>query len=173
MISIQKATKKDYDKIVSIGRISVTEAHKDSCSAEILNEYIERNYNAEEVQNELSNLDNIYHIIKHNDNPVGFSKIVLNEKHPNITLENVAKLDRIYLLSEFHGFKLGYELLKFNIEFSKNKQQSGIWLYTWIGNKKAINFYDNVGFKIIGSHNFLVAKKHYNLNHQMFLDFSL
>ena len=78
MTSIQKATKKDYDKIVSIGRISVTEAHKDSCSAEILNEYIERNYNAEEIQNELSNLDNIYHIIKHNDNPVGFSKIVLN-----------------------------------------------------------------------------------------------
>ena len=63
---------------------------------------------------------------------MGFSKIILNAKHPNIVTENVTKLDRIYLLKEFYGLKIGLELLNFNIELSRNNNQSGIWLYTWI-----------------------------------------
>jgi diamine N-acetyltransferase len=171
MISVIKATEKDCPSIVSIGKLSVAESHRGSCSAEDMNEFLERNYSSDAIKEELNNVNNIYYILNHNDKPAGFSKIIFNAKHPNIVTENVAKLDQIYLLKEFYGLKLGLELLNFNIELSRSNGQSGLWLYTWVGNDRAINFYLKAGFTIIGSHKFYVTKAHYDLSHQMFLNF--
>jgi diamine N-acetyltransferase len=170
MISIVKATPNDDKTIVEIGKVSVEEAHRGSCSAKDLNEFLEKNYNKETIRQELSDESNIYHIIYFNGQPAGFSKIILNYEHPNIQQKNVTKLDRIYLLSNFFNLKLGFELLKFNIDLAKSNNQSGIWLFTWVENKRAIDFYIKAGFTIIGSHNFKVTETHYNLNHQMLLD---
>ena len=116
MISIKRAKEKDYKVIVQIGNISVGEAHKDSCSANDMKEYLKNNYNDMSIKEELNNPKNIYHILKYNEQPVGFSKIIANTEHPNLDCKNVTKLDRIYLLKEFQDLKLGFELLKFNIE---------------------------------------------------------
>ena len=171
MISIKKATVKDYNTIVQIGNISVGEAHKGGASTEDMDAYLAKNYNNEAITKELTDFNNIYHIISYNNTPVGFSKIIFNATHPNIAAQNVTKLDRIYLLQEFQGLKLGMKLLNFNIEFSRKNNQMGMWLYTWIENKKAIDFYLKAGFSIIGSHHFYVTETYYNLNHQMFLNF--
>ena len=171
MISVIKATERDHNSIVSIGKISVAESHKGSCSAEAMDDFIGRHYNSDAIKKELDDINNIYHIINYHDKPAGFSKIILNSKHPSIVSQKVTKLDRIYLSKEFYGFKLGLELLNFNIELAKNNDQSGMWLYTWIGNHRAINFYTKAGFVIIGSHKFYVTKTHYDLCHQLFLNF--
>jgi diamine N-acetyltransferase len=169
MISIDKATAADYKIIVAIGKPSVEEAHRGSCSTEELNEYIEKHYNNEAIRTELSDEKNRYHIIKVDGEPAGFSKIIFNSAHADIEQTNVTKLDRIYLLSKFFNLRLGFELLKFNIGLVKINNQSGIWLYTWTGNNRAINFYQKNGFTIIGSHHFQVTETRYNLNHHMFL----
>jgi ribosomal protein S18 acetylase RimI-like enzyme len=172
MISVIRATERDYTPIVSIGKASVEESHRGSSPDEVMHEFLERNYNDDAIKEELNDVNNIYHIIQFNNSPAGFSKIVLNAKHPNIIEENVAKLDRIYLSKDFYGLKLGLELLNFNIELSKANGQSGMWLYTWIGNQRAIDFYLKAGFIIIGSHQYYVTETHYDVSHQMFLKFS-
>ncbi len=169
MILIRRATENDFHSICEIGRISVFETHKESCSLDDMNEYIENHYSNDAIIKELRDDNNIYHVIDYNNKPVGFSKVNLNTKHIDITQESVTKLDRIYLLKEYQGFKLGLKLLKFNIELAKSSNQVGIWLYTWVGNKRAVTFYNNIGFTIIGSHNFYVTKTHYNKNHLMLL----
>lgn len=171
MISIRRATERDYESIGRIGRISVEESHRGSSSAEVMNEFLERNYNNDEIKKELNDINNIYHIIHYNDQPAGFSKIILNDRHANIVLENVARLDRIYLLKEFYGLKLGLELLNFNVELSRNNNQSGMWLYAWVGNTRAIDFYLKAGFAVIGSHQYYVNETHYDESCQMFLSF--
>ncbi|MBT1702849.1 GNAT family N-acetyltransferase [Chryseosolibacter indicus] len=172
MTSISRATERDCNSIVAIGKSSVAESHRGSCSEEEMQAFLERNYNSNAIREELSDINNIYHIIHYKDNPAGFSKIILNAKHPNIAEENITKLDRIYLLKDFYGLKLGLELLNFNIELSKNNNQSGMWLYTWVGNNRAIDFYLKAGFTSIGSHKFYVNETHFDLCHQMFLKFS-
>jgi diamine N-acetyltransferase len=172
MISVIRATERDYKPIVSIGKVSVEESHRGSSPDEVMHEFLERNYNDDAIREELNDVNNIYHIIQYNNRPAGFSKIVMNAKHPNIMEENVAKLDRIYLSKDFYGLKLGLELLNFNIKLSKANGQSGMWLYTWIGNQRAIDFYLKAGFIIIGSHQYYVTETHYDVSHQMFLKFS-
>ena len=171
MISIIKASEKDYKYIVAIGKIAVREAHRESCTVAAMSEYLEKNYNDDSIKEEVNNQNNIYNIIYYNNTPVGFSKIILNNNHSNIITKNITKLDRIYLLKDFYGIKLGFELLKFNIDLAKQNSQAGMWLFTWVGNKRAVDFYLKTGFTIVGSHNFKVTETHYNLNHQMFLDF--
>ena len=170
MISIFKANVNDYKSIVLIGNVSVPEAHEGSCAPEDLNEYIQNNYNESAIKKELGDENNIYHILNYNGKAVGFSKIILNAKHPNIESENVVKLDKIYLLKEFQGLKLGFELLNYNINFAKNNKQNAIWLDTWIGNLKAIKFYEKTGFKIIGKNQFYINKTTSNLIYQMLLN---
>jgi len=170
MIYIKKAGVKDYKIIAAIGNISVGEAHRESCSAEEMHEYLTNHYNDAAVTEELANPANDYHILYYNQQPVGFSKIELNAPHPNIKNQQVAKLDRIYILSDYFNLKLGAELMKFNIEYAKQHHQSGIWLFTWVGNERAINFYLKAGFKKIGSHYFQVTKTRSNLNHHMYLE---
>lgn len=168
-IAIRPATVGDVDLIVSIGLEAVELAHRPSCAAEHLQEYLAAHYNREAITQELTNPDNIYHIIYHNNQPAGFSKIVINAPHANIAAPNVTKLDRIYLLHQFFGMGLGDSLLAHIAAFARMHNQSGIWLFTWTGNERAIRFYKKSGFSIIGSHSFRVSGAHYNPNHHMYL----
>lgn len=171
MISVIRASERNSELIANIGTLSVEESHRGSSSAEVMNEFLENNYNGNAIREDLKDVSNIYHIINYQDKPAGFSKIILNSRHENIASENITKLDRIYLLKEFYGLQLGHELLNFNIKLSKTNNQSGIWLYVWIGNTRAIGFYQKAGFEIIGSYKFYVTKTHYDVSHQMFLRF--
>lgn len=167
--NIYKATVDDTSKIARIGRVAVELSHRDSCSAEDMKEFIDSHYNDEAILQELTNPNNIYHLICRDDEPAGFSKIMLNAEHPNIASPNTTKLDRIYLLSDYYGHNLGYQLLQHNIQLSRQHNQQGMWLFTWQNNHRAVNFYKRNGFDIIGEHKFRVTDTHYNPHFQMLL----
>jgi ribosomal protein S18 acetylase RimI-like enzyme len=170
MHSIRKATADDACDVARIGRISVEFAHRESCSPTDMLQFLDSTYSIEAIGQELSMPQNFYHVIEQNNECAGFSKVLLNAEHDNIKGKNVMKLDRIYLLPDYFDQKLGAELFNFNLKFAVDNGQTGIWLFTWTGNKRAINFYLKAGFKIIGAHKFKVTETHYNEHHQMFLD---
>ncbi len=169
MIRIAPATEHDIADIVRLGYTEVEKAHRASCAPNILAVYLNNNYNELAIRAELLDERNVYHVLWYKEEPVGFSKIVFHQNHPNIEISPSAKLDRIYVSSAFHDKKLGAELLRFNIELAKQHRQQGMWLFTWIGNERAIRFYTKFGFEIIGSHWFKVSETHSNENHHMLL----
>lgn len=169
MIRIERATLNEVSIVCRIGYTEVGAAHRDSCSPHHLNEYLDTHYNEAAIAADIINSNHYYFILYYNNEPIGFSKIVLNQPHPAIQETAVTKLDRIYILQAYHDKKLGAELLRYNIEFAKQHQQVGMWLFTWIGNERAIRFYTQFGFEVIASHWFNVSKSHANENHQMLL----
>lgn len=171
MISIVRAKNEDFKLLTEIGKKSLLESHGHSAEAEIMNRYVAEKFNYDIIKEELSDLDNIYHIIYYNRQPAGYSKIIFNAAHSNILSNNVTKLERLYLLKEFYSLKLGYELLKYNIELSRNNGQEGMWLCVWIENHRAISFYTKAAFKVIGKYDFRLTDTRSNPNHQMFLEY--
>src|ERR1700740_2209551 len=131
--TIRPATMQDDELIAGIGNIAVELSHRSSCSVEDMNRFLSTHYARDAIKCELADQENIYHLIYRGKECAGFSKIILSMEHPNIPGHNVTKLDRIYLLEEFYGLGLGYELLQFNIELSRKNNQSGMWLFTWTG----------------------------------------
>lgn len=171
MIQIIKATIEHSELIAEIGKQSFMESHGNSASMENVNRFILNTYNKKAILKEFENPKVQYHIIYFNHKVAGFSKIELNTSNKSISDLKVTKLDRLYLLKEYYGQKLGSKLFDFNIQFSKKHNQKGIWLAVWIENQRAFNFYTNKGFKIAGKYNFKISETHSNPNHIMYLKY--
>lgn len=171
MISIRRANENDNKLLADIGKTTFIESHGNSASPKDINSYIDKNLNPQSFKDELIDTNNIYHLIYYNQQPVGFSKIIFNIPNHNTDILNITKLERIYVLKEFYGLKLGFQLLDHNISLSRTKGQSGIWLNVWTKNQRAIDFYKKAGFEIIGSYDFKISENHSNPNHQMLLKF--
>lgn len=167
MITIQRATLAEAPVIADIGVATFLESHGHSAPAADIDAYVSSKYHLKAVQEELSNSENIFHIIYYKTQPVGFSKIILNTSNPLIKQINVTKLERLYVLKEFYELKLGLALLQHIITISQQAGQSGIWLYVWIENARGVAFYKKNGFKIIGHYNFKISETHTNPNHVM------
>lgn len=171
MTTVVRATIKDTDLLTKLGRETFFESHGLSASIKDIDEYVNLKFNTEVFEQELSDSKNHFYILYYKELPVGYSKIIFNFSHQNITSKNVTKLERLYVLKMFHKLKLGLELFHFNIQESKRNNQSGMWLHVWTENLKAINFYEKAGFKIIGNYDFKISKTHYNPNHHMLLTY--
>ena len=167
MIEIKKATLADLQLLLNLGKQTFIESHGHSCSKKDLDSYIKDAFNIENFKKELSNNNNIFHLLYYNNLAAGFSKII-----PNVAInehEKTTKLERIYVLKEFYDKKLGLTLMDFNINLSKKLKQEGMWLYVWTENHRAVNFYNKMGFTIVGKYNFKISETHSNPNHQMLL----
>ncbi len=171
MTAISVATQFDVQDIAAIGRSAVEEVHRESCSAADMQIFLDANYNDQAIANELADPTFQYFVVTIDKKIVGFSKIILNCAHEKLESANYAKLDRIYLRSEYYDRKLGYALLNFNIDFAKENKQRGLWLFTWVGNTRALSFYTKTGFAVHAPHRFKVTESHYNEHYQMVLHF--
>ena len=170
MTTIRKATINDASLIATIGKRSFLESHGHSAPAQDIDAYVSRKYTPSAIEQELADTRNIYHIVLHNGQLAGYSKIILNMPSQYINAANIACLDRIYLLKDFYDLKLGAQLLQYNIALAKQAEQIGMWLYTWTENTRAVRFYTKAGFEIVGSADFSISPTHANPNHVMFLD---
>lgn len=171
MTTILTATPIDAKLLAELGKTTFLESHSHSASKRDIDNYVAHKFSIAEFERELKKKNHKYYILYYNEKPVGYSKIALNVSDKNILIKNTTKLERIYVLEEFQKLKLGLKLFKFNLEVSKKHNQSGMWLYTWIENHKAIRFYKKAGFKIVGSYDFKISEIHSNPNHQMFLTY--
>lgn len=171
MTSIIRATVKDIELLTHLSKSTFIEAHGRSASEENINEYVSKKFTNQVFKKELKDSNNIFYIIYYNETAVGYSKIIFNFQHPNIRNKNITKLERLYLLEAFHSLKLGLELFNYNLNESIKQNQEGMWLFVWIENNKAINFYKKAGFKIVGHYDFQITATHSNPNHQMLLTF--
>jgi diamine N-acetyltransferase len=171
MISIVRATANDSYLLSELAKQTFIESHGHSASPEDINSYVNEKYTTNVLEKELSDPRNIYHLVYYNDRPAGYSKIILNLPPKDSEIENIAKLERIYLLEEFYDLHLGSALFKFNIQLIKENNQGGVWLFVWKENQRAFRFYSKNGFTIIGEHDFQISSSHTNPNYVMLLTF--
>lgn len=169
MSQIIRATLDDAAILVQIGTTSFLDSHGMSAPKEDIDEYVNIKFNISTFQEELRDANNHFFIIYHDGIPIGYSKIILDCSHHDIDFKNVTKMERLYLLKEFHHLKLGLELFNHNVNLSKNHGQLGLHLFVYTENAKAISFYNKVGFKIIGHFDFKISDRHTNPNHHMLL----
>lgn len=96
----------------------------------------------------------------YNDNPIGIAKV---EYHKTSPVGNVvgALLDKLYVLNHFFGKGVGHQLLEKVENIAKEKGEKEIWLWVYIKNDRAINFYYRQNYKHIGNADFVVKENSY------------
>ncbi|QTD37122.1 GNAT family N-acetyltransferase [Polaribacter batillariae] len=171
MLLIRKATPKDITSLALVGKKAFVTPHKEAIPSEIMTNYLNRSFSKKTLLKEITNPNYQYNLIFVDDNLAGFSKVVFNEKNENIKETNVTKMERLYLLEEFYGLGLGNKLFQYNLNLSKNNLQKGIWLYVWIKNFRALEFYKKAGFKKIAMYDFPISETATRPNNVLYLEF--
>ncbi|MHB0754103.1 GNAT family N-acetyltransferase [Polaribacter sp. M15] len=171
LFTIQKATPKDIAALTKVGKKAFYEPHKDAIPKAIITDYMRTNFSEAALLKEISDANFQFHVIYVKDVLAGFSKIIPNTQNEHIKAANVTKMERLYLVKEFYNLGLGKKLFEFNLNLAKQKNQKGIWLYVWIKNYRAINFYKKNGFKKIASYNFPISETETRPNDVLYLEF--
>lgn len=160
MITITQATINDTEILALLGRLTYSESHGHFINnKEDLFNYNNEAFSIEKTKEELQNSNNLYWIAYVNKLPVGYAKLVLNTNNIQVDSNRQCRLERIYVLQEFLGKKVGYELYTTVFNNFKELGFEQLWLTTYIKNENAIQFYKKLGFEIVGDYDFMVNGK--------------
>jgi ribosomal protein S18 acetylase RimI-like enzyme len=113
--------------------------------------YVESQFNAQQLQNELSSPNASYYFVLHREEPIGILRFLKDTTTSAIKETNTTKLHRIYLDPSVHGQGIGKALMHWLIEFSITQDQQSIWLECMDTQMAAYHFYKQLGFTTVES----------------------
>ena len=115
-------------------------------------------------------------VAKDGDKVIGF---VCYGEHRDDTLTDCGEVFAIYVLADYHGQKVGYELMNAAFENLSAYKKIAVWVLK--GNERAIKFYERYGFRFdgtekavkLGTHNTelrMVFEKNYTQQYEKVAD---
>lgn len=153
-IKIIKATVKDIDKLQKIGKKTFQETFGSDNSEEDMKEYLEEGFSKQKIATELADENSQFYIAEFGDNVIGYLKINTGQSQTEIKDENALEIERIYVLKEYQGKKVGQILYEKAIKISRQEKVNYVWLGVWEKNPRAIRFYQKNGFIEFDKHIF-------------------
>ena len=153
-IEIIKITKIDIDQLQKIGRETFYETFSESNTEENMRNYLEAGFSIDKITTELNDENAEFYFAKIENNVIGYLKLNFGASQTELKSEKAIEIERIYVLKEYHGQKVGQILYDKAIEIAKKKNAEFIWLGVWEENPRAINFYKKNGFIEFDKHIF-------------------
>lgn len=153
-MNIRKATIFDVEVLQAIGKQTFIETFAADNTKENIKKYLDTAYSSEKLMAELNNKNSELYFAELEGNIVGYLKINLEDSQTEMILSNALEIERIYVLKEFQGKKVGQILFNKAIEIANQNLLKYVWLGVWERNPKAIRFYEKNGFKIFDKHIF-------------------
>ncbi|KZS42122.1 GNAT family acetyltransferase [Aquimarina aggregata] len=157
-IRLTKVTLQDAPKLQNIGQQTFYDTYGPPLNTEKnIQIYIQKNFELDQLNIELQNPNSCFYFAKLNDQVVGYLKLNWGNAQTEKTTENTLEIERIYVVKEYQGKKIGNILIQKSIEIGKSKNIDYLWLGVWNKNTKAIKFYKNNGFLPFNKHEFLLG----------------
>jgi hypothetical protein len=153
-IKIREVKPDDIHLVQEIGKKTFKETFEASNSTENMQEYLDSSFSISKLVTELSDQNSAFYFALTDDKVVGYLKVNWGESQTENSDKNALEIERIYVLKEFHGKKVGQVLYQKAIEISVQKGVEFIWLGVWEENPRAIHFYKKNGFREFDKHVF-------------------
>ena len=90
---------------------------------------------------------------------VGFSQLRIGQASPAVKAKRPAELNRIYVAADAHGRGIGRALMKQARADAGRAGCDRLWLGVWEHNPKALAFYRQLGFEIVGTQAFMLGEE--------------
>lgn len=156
-ITIEKIDLENISDLQKIGKQTFFETFADSNSEEDMQKYLEESFALEKLENELKNPDSEFYFAKDNEKVVGYLKVNFGDSQTELKDNLALEIERIYVLKDYHGKKVGQKLYEKAIEIAKEKAMEYVWLGVWEENHRAIKFYQKNGFEVFDKHIFVLG----------------
>ena len=122
-----------------------------------MDKYLQEAFSLEQLRAELTNKNAAFYFAVMQNKPIGYLKVNFGSAQTDIRDEHALEIERIYVLQEFHGQKVGQQLYEKALAIARQKNMDYIWLGVWEKNARAIRFYEKNGFVAFGKHEFMLG----------------
>lgn len=153
-IIIKKVTPNDIKDLQMIASQTFMEAFSGANTEENMREYLEKGFSLEKLGAELSDKNSEFYFAEHDHHIIGYLKVNFGQSQTEIKDEKALEIERIYVLHEFHGKKIGQLLYEKAVDIARRVNAQYVWLGVWEENLKAISFYKKNGFVEFDKHVF-------------------
>ena len=153
-IHIIKVTTGDVDRLQQISRQTFYETFSAVNTAENMKKYLEEEFSVEKLTAECNNPESFFYFATLGGTIIGYLKLNVGRSQTEIKDDNAIEIERIYVLKEFHGKKVGQLLYEKAIQIAQQANAGYVWLGVWEKNMRAINFYTKNGFVPFDKHIF-------------------
>ena len=153
-IEITKATINDVELLQKIGKETFYETFSAGNTEENMKQYLHDGFTIEKLTAELNDRNSEFYFATLNSNVVGYLKLNFGQSQTELKDDKALEIERIYVLKEFHGKKVGQILYEKAMQIARQKKADYVWLGVWEENPRAINFYKKNGFVEFDKHIF-------------------
>lgn len=156
-INIKKCTFEDLRKLQEISYETFNETFKHQNSPENMEAYLEKAFNLEQVEKELSNTSSHFFFVYVDNEIAGYLKVNTDDAQSEEMGDESLEIERIYIKNNFQKQGLGKYLFNKAIDMAIEHNKKKIWLGVWEKNENALIFYKKMGFVQIGAHSFYMG----------------
>ena len=153
-LQIKKVSLEEIEQLQEIGRFTFTETFAAENREENMRAYLEEGFSTDKLRSELTNKNTAFYFAVIDGKITGYLKINFGQAQTEIKDDNSLEIERIYVLKEFHGKKVGQKLYEKAMEIAKRRGVDYVWLGVWEKNPRAIRFYEKNGFREFDRHIF-------------------
>jgi len=157
-IIIEKITTGQILELQSISRQTFSETFSDFNSAADMDKYLEESFHIDRLKNELENPESLFFFAIYDGKKAGYLKLNSGASQTELQDNNALEIERIYVLKEYLGKKIGQALYDKAFAIAKEKAVKYLWLGVWEENHRALAFYRKNGFTAFGQHIFTLGK---------------
>ncbi|KUJ63027.1 GNAT family acetyltransferase [Flavobacteriaceae bacterium CRH] len=153
-IEIRKIALNEINQLQKIGRQTFQDTFSESNSDENMKKYLDEKFSVEKLTAELTNENSEFYFAILQNEAIGYLKVNFGDSQTELKDSKALEIERIYVLKEFHGKKVGQLLYEKAIQIAKNKKAEYVWLGVWEQNYRAARFYEKNGFVEFDKHIF-------------------
>mgnify|MGYP000193269944 CR=1 FL=1 len=145
------------EQLQSISRQTFYETYCSMNTKENIDKYLNENLSIQKLSEELNNKNSHFFFIKDGERNIGYLKLNMGPSQTELKDETALEIERIYVIQEYQGKKVGQQLYEKAIQVAKEKKAQYVWLGVWEENHKAIQFYNKNGFEVFDKHVFVLG----------------
>lgn len=153
-IVIRNVRLQDIGLLQEIGRQTFFETFAASNTEDNMSTYLEEGFAAEKLTEELNNVYSEFYFAVVAERVIGYLKLNFGSSQTELQDNSSLEIERIYVLQEYHGKKVGQLLYDKAIEIAYHKEVAYVWLGVWEENARAMRFYEKNGFVAFDKHMF-------------------
>ena len=154
---ITKVNSNEITSLQKVGKKTFFETFSQTNTEENMQKYLEESFSSDKLLGELNNPDSLFYFAKYNDEIVGYLKLNFGHSQAELNDNEALEIERIYVLKDFQGKKIGQKLYEKAVEVAKQNKVKYIGLGVWEKNQKAIDFYEKNGFVPFDKHIFVLG----------------
>ncbi len=156
-LSLRKIEIEDLRNLQKISIQTFRETFDEVNTEEDMQKYVDEKLNVNQLQSELENPESEFYFAENNDKILGYLKLNFGNAQTENSGKDGFEIERIYVLKDFIGQKIGNFLFEKSIEIGKKRKMNFVWLGVWEKNERAINFYEKQGFEVFNQHDFVLG----------------